>query len=151
MQKLLILFCILFVNSITQAQVVKPAAGFKAPIVTATIGKLVTGTYTVAQLKKIIDSALVLKDAKGNKYTIDKCSFLYKRKTKFEDDETGKKGTGWEYVEKILKNGAQLDSLWKTTIKNELQAGEELMFANIMADSKKGFKIPVASIILTAQ
>ncbi len=122
-----------------------------APIVSATIGKLTEGTYKVAVLKKIIDSVLVLKDAKGVKYTIDRFSFLYKRKTKFEDEQTGKKGTGWEYLEKILKNGTQLDELWKSTIKKDLQAGEQLIFASIMADTKKGYKIPVKTIILTAE
>jgi hypothetical protein len=150
--RILFLAITFFAVATLQAQT-KPAAKpvGKAPIVTASIGKLGQGTYSIALLKTIVDSALVLKDAKGVKYSIDKCSFLYKRKLTHKDDETGKTSTTWEYAEKILKNGAQLDAMWKTTIKSELKKGEQLIFSNILADSKRGFKIPVATIILTAE
>jgi hypothetical protein len=52
---------------------------------------------------------------------------------------------------KELRNGEQLDSFWKTTIKEDLQEGEELIFEKILADSKKGYKIPVKGLIIVVK
>ncbi len=129
----------------------KPVVKSKIPVVKAYLGTFASGTYTIAQLKLIVDNALILKDDKGNIYPIKNCSFLYKRKMIDKDETTGKTNIKWEYNEKILKAGEQLDEFWRKTIKEELQEGEELIFGRIMADSKKGYSIPVANISFVAK
>jgi hypothetical protein len=150
MQKLIVLMLLSFLSVASVAQTTtgtKPATTkSKIPVVKAYWGTYTSGTYTIAQLKNIIDNALILKDDKGTVYTLKRCSFLYKRKLVNKDDETGVTTTTWEYAEKILKNGAQLDDQWKKTLKEEMKEGEEFIFGAIVADSKKGYVIPVSNI-----
>jgi hypothetical protein len=154
--KLFVFVLLIIVQINATAQGVKPTkpavAKTKVPTIKATIAGVGSGTYSPAVAKIMIDSNLVLKDESGKKYPIYKCSFLYKRRMEYKDDESGGDvKTSWEYLENVLKNNAQLDDLWRKTIKNDLKKGEQLIFENILADSQKGYMIQVKSIILTIQ
>jgi hypothetical protein len=129
----------------------KPIAKGPAAKLTATIAGLSTGTYGLGAAKIMIDSSLVLKDEKGKKYPISRCTFMYKRKNTYEDEITGEKKVSWEYLSKELRNNEQLDEFWRKTIKEDLKKGEELIFERILGDSQKGYMIPVKGIIITVQ
>jgi hypothetical protein len=126
----------------------KPAIKGKVPVVTASLGGMQSGTYGVGAGKILIDSALVLKDEKGRTYAISRCSFMYKRKMVHVDESSGEKvvKTSWEYLAKELRNNEQLDDFWRSTIKEDLKSGEELIFGNIMADTKQGYMVPVKTL-----
>jgi hypothetical protein len=157
--KLVFLMLLLSIQMISLAQggvkpkpVVKPTiVKSKVPTLTASLAGMQTGTYGVGAAKLMIDSNLVLKDENGKKYPIFKCSFLYKRKMVYKDEESGETKTTWEYLENVLKNNAQLDSFWRQTIKGDLKPGEELLFEGILADSQKGYMIPVKGITITVK
>jgi hypothetical protein len=124
----------------------------KQPILTATIANMTTGTYGVGAAKIMIDSMLTIKDEKGVKYTINRCYFNYKRKISYKNDETGEVTTRYEYLEKELKNNEQLDELWRQTIKEDLQKGEQLIFEKILVNAKKGgVVIPVKSLVISVK
>ena len=123
----------------------------KVPTVKATIANMVTGTYSVAAIKILVDSNLVITDEKGKRYSFAKCSFLYKRKMTYTDENTGEKKVTWEYLNKELRNNEQLDAFWRTTIKQDLKKDEALIFEKILVDSGKGYMLTTQGIILTAQ
>lgn len=129
----------------------KPIVKGKVPVITASIGGMTSGKYGVGAAKILIDSNLVLKDEKGQKYVINRCSFMYKRKMTYTDEESGQKRITWEYLAKELRNGEQLDKFWRDTIKEDLKVGEELIFEKILADSKKGYMIPVKGLSITVK
>ncbi len=153
--KILQLIILLSLTTLLHAQVTKPLnkplAKQKVPTVTAYIGGNVSGTYNVAAAKVMIDSALVIKDEKGKSYSIYKFTFLYKRRMEYTDEDTREKIVTWEYLSKELRNNEQLDELWRTTIKQDLKKGEQLLFEGILADSKKGYMLVAKSIIITIQ
>jgi hypothetical protein len=142
---------ILMHTGIYSQEVRKPVTKGKVPVITASIGGLTTGSYSLATVKSIIDSALVLKDAAGKKYPVNRCSFLYKRKLSFKDEETGETKITWEYVNKELRNNAPLENYYKAILKEDLKKGEALIFGKILADSQKGYMVPVKEIVITVQ
>lgn len=154
MKRLLLLPLFLFVFLLGHAQsrpkpAVKPAtpvAKGPVPKVAASVGGKTSGNIELSTAKVIIDFPLLLKDDKGNVYPVKQCTFVYKRMTTFEEEMTGEKKTGWEYLVKELRNNEQLDEFWRTEVKETLQKGEELYFQKILADSKKGYLIPVTGL-----
>ena len=130
----------------------KPAAApAKGPVpkIKASVAGKEGGAVDLSVAKAVIDFPLLLKDEKGNVYPVKQCTFVYKRIRTFEDEFTQEKKTGWEYLVKELRNNEQLDDFWKTEIKETLQKGEELHFQKILADSKKGYLVPVKGIVFT--
>jgi hypothetical protein len=153
--KYIIFITLSFLSFFGQAQkpVAKPKPITKgpAPKLTATIAGLSTGIYGSGAAKIMIDSSLVLRDEKGKKYPISRCTFMYKRKNTYEDEITGEKKVTWEYLAKELRNNEQLDEFWRKTIKEDLKKGEELIFERILGDSQKGYMIPVKGLTITVQ
>ncbi len=133
--------------------VVKPVITTKGkiPKITASIGNMFGGTYDVAVAKNLIDNNLLLKDENGKLYKISRCSFLYKRKMVYTDEDTKEKRITYEFLSKELRNNEQLDEFWKKIIKEELKKGEELIFEKILADSGSGYMIQVKGLTLTVQ
>lgn len=151
-----LLFLFTFVTAQTRpatkpaAKPVKPVAApiAKGPVpkVLASLGGKAGGDIELSTARVLIDFPLLLKDDKGNVYPIKQCTFVYKRISTFEEERTGEKKTGWEYLVKELRNNDQLDEFWRTEVKESLQKGEEIHFQKILADSKKGYLIPVTGI-----
>ena len=127
-----------------------PKPTFKQNTLITSIGNQ-TGLLTLnaAQAKQLIDSALTVKDATGKSYFISRATFSYKRKLVYVDEDTQKKNISWEYLSKELRNGEQLDAFWRSSIKEDLKKGEELLFEKILVDTKKGVMLPAKSIIIT--
>lgn len=145
----LLFLCILATAQRTPAKpATKPAVPAKGPVprVQASVGGKSGGDIELSTARVLIDFPLLLKDDKGNVYPVKQCTFVYKRITTFEEEYTGQKRTGWEYLVKELRNNDQLDEFWRTEVKESLQKGEELHFQKILADSKKGYLIPVTGI-----
>lgn len=153
--KRLLLLPLLFLFIVVSAQTrpatrpaAKPTAPAKGPVpkVQASIGGKSGGDIELSTARLLVDFPLLLKDDKGNVYPVKQFTFVYKRITSFEEEYTGQKKTGWEYLVKELRNNEQLDEFWRTEVKESLQKGEELHFQKILADSKKGYLIPVTGI-----
>lgn len=116
------------------------------PVVTASVAGKTGGKIDSAFAKLMLDFPLLLKDDKGNVYAIKQFTFIYKRKNTFEDEITGRTGFTYEWLATEMRNNEQLDDFWRTSVKESLKYGEEIHFEKILADSKKGYSIPVAGI-----
>jgi hypothetical protein len=124
----------------------KPAA---APKVVASIANLNGGNIPLSVAQSLLDSALVVRDEKGNRYPLYKFTFMYRRTNTFKDEFTEQEQTAYEWLSIDLTNNKQLDELWRNSVKETLQPGEEIYFEKIIADSKKGFLLPAKSIKFT--
>jgi hypothetical protein len=125
---------------------VKPIAKGPVPKIQASLGGKDGGAIDLTVARVMIDFPLLLKDEKGAVYPVKQCTFVYKRIRSFDDEVSGEKKFGWEYLVKDLRNNEQLDEFWRTEVRESLQKGEEIHFQKILADSKKGYLIPVKGI-----
>jgi hypothetical protein len=117
------------------------------PKVKAFWGKFSAGTYNQTILSTLLDSAnLYLVDEKGVAYTPIKYSFSFKQRREYTDEVTEQKLVTYDYLTNDLKNGQNLDTLWRSRVKEDMKDGDEIIFENILADSKRGFAVRVESI-----
>ena len=92
----------------------------------------------VAQAKAILAQRLTIQDEKGKKsYAIQSYQFLYKKRVVTED-EAGNPQPTTTLVSKQFYNGDSLPTTWIASMREELLAGEELYFFDIIVKDEKG-------------
>ena len=135
------LFCILLINS-ADAQLkknkVNTAKGIKPPKLITWLGEYRdTVSLPVNEAERIIALPLKVGDKSDAFYTISSFRLIYKKKNKFEDDETGKISTTSTAVSRLFRS-TPLPELWLNTIREQLHQGEELYFFDIIAKDTQG-------------
>lgn len=115
----------------------KPAAGSGTTITKlrfrSTWGIFLSDSIPRPEIVKLLDSALVVRDEKNNKYPVVSFDFTYENKEFYLNDTTGKPGVYTEYVGDSFK-GDKLPALWVTRIKELLDKGEVFYFDNIIVN-----------------
>ena len=92
----------------------------------------------VAQAKAILAQRLTIQDEKGKKtYAIQSYQFLYKKRVVTED-EAGNPQPTTTLVAKQFYNGDPLPATWIASMREEMLAGEELYFFDIIVKDDKG-------------
>jgi hypothetical protein len=92
----------------------------------------------VAQAKAILGQRLTIQDEKGKKtYAIQSYQFLY-RKRVVTEDEAGNPQPATSLLAKQFYNGDSLPAAWVATMREEMLAGEELYFFDIIVKDDKG-------------
>ena len=92
----------------------------------------------VAQAKAILAQRLTIQDEKGKKsYAIQSYQFLYKKRVVTED-EAGNPQPTTTLVSKQFYNGDPLPTTWIASMREEMLAGEELYFFDIIVKDDKG-------------
>ena len=119
--------------------VVTPIPKFKPPVVKTYLGKYEGGKAicTAEEGRQIIVQPLKVADDKNNSYVISSYQFAYKRLGVTEDEETGKTSPAKDMVAQRFTE-TPLPEIWKTNITEQLHAGEELYFFDIIARDKQG-------------
>ena len=122
---------------------VKPGAKAKTviPKVNISIGGLKGGDITPETLAKIVDSALVAKDENTNTYSIVRFRLFYKFKSTYQDEESGQKKSSDDMRTSDFTNTSVLPELWRESIKDNIQKGDEMILDNIIVVLKNGSKI----------
>ncbi len=107
-----------------------------------------SSTVTIDQAKEFIGSSLKVTDDKNNILTVTYYQFLYKRKAVNEDENTGKL-TPTTSIASDYFTSTPLPEKWISIIKEELIAGEELYFFDVIAKDSQGhpFYAPNIKII----
>lgn len=108
-----------------------------------TWGIYLSDTLPRPEMLKLLDSALVVRDEKNNKYPVVSFDFTYEKKEPYLNDTTGKPGFYTEAIGESFK-GSKLDTLWSNTIKRSLARGEVLYFNNILVNytGNKLYRVP---------
>ncbi len=144
--KKLFLFSLLFIvlTAFTQNN---PAPATALPHITITMGGFKGGDITSDILSRIIDSALIARDEKGNKYNIVRFRSIYKFKSSYEDSETGQRKITNDMRVNDFKDTNIMSELWRQSIKDNIARGDEMVLDNIIVQLKNGSKImaPVVS------
>lgn len=99
----------------------------------STWGIFLSDSIPRPEIVKLLDSALVVRDEKNNKYPVVSFDFTYENKEFYLNDTTGKPGIYTEYVGDSFK-GDKLPALWVTRIKELLDRGEVFYFDNIIVN-----------------
>jgi hypothetical protein len=119
------------------APVKKPAASAGTTITKlrfrSTWGIFLSDSIPRPEIVKLLDSALVVRDEKNNKYPVVSFDFTYENKEFYLNDTTGKPGIYTEYIGDSFK-GDKLPALWVTRIKEMLDKGEVFYFDNIIVN-----------------
>lgn len=99
----------------------------------STWGIFLSDSIPRSEITKLLDSAIVVRDEKNNKYPVVSFDFTYENKEFYLNDTTGKPGIYTEYVGDSFK-GDKLPVLWVTRIKELLDKGEVFYFDNIIVN-----------------
>ena len=97
----------------------------------STWGIFLSETLPRPELLNLLDSSLVVRDEKNNKYPVVSFDFTYEKKEAYLNDTTGKPAIATEFVGDSF-NGDKLPAFWSTRIKETLSKGEVLYFDNII-------------------
>lgn len=141
-------FCILFFatanTGIAQTKPVKPATQpivqkFKPPKLYTSLGakKDTLITASINETTALINQAITVTDDKKGVYTVSSYQCLYKRKAVTEDEETGKVSPTTSIVVQRFTT-TPLSEIWRTTISQQLKAGEEITFFDIVVKDGQG-------------
>lgn len=110
----------------------------KPPKMFSSIGVLKDSSVApVDQVKALIGSPLMVKDAQNQPYTITYYRVIYTRRAFTEDEKTGKISPIKTQVSETFTQ-TPLSRIWIKILREELQAGEELYFLDIIAKDKAG-------------
>jgi hypothetical protein len=110
----------------------------KPPKMFTTIGVLKDSSVApVDQVKALIGSPLMVKDAQNQPYTITYYRIIYTRRAYTEDEKTGKISPIKTQVSEEFTQ-TPLSRIWLKILKEELLPGEELHFLDIIVKDKSG-------------
>lgn len=95
------------------------------------------------EVLKILDSALVVRDHKNNKFPVVSFDFIYEAKEAYVNDTTSQVGFYTETTGDMFK-GDRLSELWSKRLKETIQKGESLIFSNIIIQYTEGtfYRVP---------
>ena len=108
-----------------------------------TFGNLTSGSFAPEQLKKNIDSALIVKDKKGTKYPVVRFRINYSFTNSFRDSETELLKKVRDFRAADFYDTAFLSTNWAESIKDNAKKGDELLFNFIMIRQPNGKKLLV--------
>ena len=141
--KYVMLLTVLFNCSVVLAQnptpgVTKPIQKFTPPKLTTTIG-IRSDSVTVfrEEAVQLVTLPLRVTDEKKNVYTISSYRFMYRRRAVTEDEATGKVTPIVSNVSDLFRE-TPLPARWKNIIVEQIRAGEELYFFDIIAKDAQG-------------
>ena len=141
MKNLLILSLFGFLTITGFSQTGKPAPKFQAFLAGSKGGDM-----PVSEIKRIIDSGLVVKDEKGLSYPVARFTVGYRFTSSYEDEASGEKKTTNDFRSQEYSDENKMSELWRESVKDNIKPGDELLLFNIMVRLKNGKKMLVNQI-----
>jgi len=141
-----VLFSLLAFSTIVVAQKPKPVKAKETPVQKVVLPKLKIAlgsrsdsvlTVSVDETIDLINKPLTVTDDKKAVYAIASYQCLYRRKAVTEDEESGKVSPVSSMVAQTFKT-TPLSAIWIKTISEQLKAGEEIFFFDIVVKSADG-------------
>ena len=122
--------------------------GTKPPVVFTYLGDHKdSAAITVEEAKYLLKQPLKFRDSKGNEYKVSSYMFVYKRLVASETED------GRKYIEPSslgkLFTENPLPQIWAENVAEQLHAGEELLFADVIVKPKTGPVFYAKKLILT--
>jgi hypothetical protein len=142
-KNILVLFCLLSFTAGAMAQKPKPKPSstqkFVLPKLKTSLGSRSDSIITVSvdEAIQLVNQPLSVTDAKKAVYTISSYQCMYKRKGVTEDEVSGKVTPITSPVANSFKT-TPLSAIWIKTISEQLKAGEEIFFFDIVVKNTEG-------------
>jgi hypothetical protein len=149
-KQIIALFSLLLVANIAMAQKPKPAAKpktttvqkFKPPKLKSALGNRSDSIVKVSvdEAVQLVTLPLKITAANGdtkNTYTITSYQCMYKRKGVTEDEQSGKVSPTTNVVADLFRT-TPLPEIWKKIITEQLKAGEEIFFFDVVVKDTQG-------------
>ena len=135
--KIFLFLVLLAAGTQLQAQT-KPVAKYKVPKLYTQLGSLRDSvSISVSEAENIIAQPLKIFDDKKGVYTISSYQFLYRKRGVTENEETGKVTPITSIVSSRFKI-TPLPDTWLTQVREQVKAGEELFFFDVIAKDAQG-------------
>jgi hypothetical protein len=141
------LFSLLLVANFTMAQKPKPATKpaattvqkFKPPKLKIALGNRSDSVVKVSvdEAVQLVTLPLTITDDKKSVYTISSYQCMYKRKGVTEDEQSGKVSPTTSVVADLFKT-TPLPDIWKKIIAEQVKAGEEILFFDVVVKDTQG-------------
>jgi hypothetical protein len=153
-KNIVVLFCLLSVTALVTAQKPKPAVTQKLvlPKLKTALGNRSDSIVTVSvdAAIQLVSQSLAVSDDKKGVYKISSYQCMYKRKGVTENEETGKVSPITTTVVNSFKT-TPLSAIWIKTISEQLKAGEEIFFFDIVVKNAEGRLMFAPNIKLVVQ
>ncbi|CAN5854253.1 hypothetical protein BH11BAC4_BH11BAC4_17220 [soil metagenome] len=149
--------CCFFVSAgqaqkpVAKKPVITPVKKYRQPKLYTTLGSYKdSSNVPVDQVLNIINLPLKIVDDKKIEYTITSYQFLYKRRVVTEDEQSGKVSPA-SSISSGRFTTSPLPELWINTIGQNLIAGEELYFFDVIAKDVQGRVMVASSLKIMVQ
>jgi hypothetical protein len=140
--KSVLLFILILACTVTHAQQ-KPKTAPSPVKYTVSLGGYPNADVSADVFKKIIDSALTVRDSKGNTYPITRFRINYTFAAIFTDSETQQKKDFKDFRVSDFYDTNTLSEVWRGSIKDNAKKGDQVLINNIIIMLKDGKKLMV--------
>lgn len=143
-KKLLLLACLIFIGMESNSQPPKPtpAAASKKLVLTPKFGAYTDSSKPFAtDLKQIMKAELRVTDNTGTVWTIVTYRLGWRKKEMSDDYKTGQRKTVNTFNAVTVDNSGKIPEGWQKELSENLQAGEQLLFEEIIAQDPKTKKM----------
>jgi hypothetical protein len=129
-----------FISSVTGQSATKTAQTSKAPQYRVSWGGYAGGNINAEQFKKLVDSPLVVKDGKGNKYAITRFRINYSFLSTYKDSESQMMQSIRDLRVFDFYDTPTLSEVWRASIRDNAKKGDSILINNIIIRQKNGKK-----------
>jgi hypothetical protein len=128
---------------------VQTFAKYKVPKLHTYLGSYKDSTgISVIDATNLITTPLKIVDDKKNVYSISSYQFLYKKKGVTEDEQT-ERTSPVTTISSARFKASPLPAIWINTIQQQLKAGEEMYFFDVIAKDAQGRVMYAPNLKLT--
>ncbi|XVJ65470.1 MAG: hypothetical protein HEQ40_04640 [Lacibacter sp.] len=108
------------------------------------------GTIPLELVLNMIDSTIWVIDGSKMKLSISRFMLVYRSRDRFEDEQTGEIKTRYNNTSVNIKNAGVPEEKWRKMLYENLKAGDEIWFTDIIVKDKRGnfFKAPDLKVVV---
>lgn len=140
MKNLFILIVFTGLYSFAAGQNTKPAQSSSSPKLSVTWGGYGQGNINSEEFKKIVDSAITVKDEKGSKYPITRFRINYFFLSTYKDSESQMVNSIRDLRVFDFYDTPVLTDIWRASIRDNAKKGDTILINNIIVRLKNGKK-----------
>jgi hypothetical protein len=140
MKNLFILIAFTGLYSFATGQNTKPEQSSKSPKLKVSWGGYAQGNINAEEFKKIVDSAITVKDEKGNKYPITRFRINYIFLSTYKDSESQMVKSVQDLRVFDFYDTPSLTDVWRASIRDNAKTGDTILINNLIVKLKNGKK-----------
>jgi len=127
--------------TMTHAQVKTSPA--KPAVYTVTLGGFRDANIPAVLFKRIVDSAITVRDDKGNRYPVLRFRINYTFSSTFKDSETQKQKTIRDFRAADFYDTDRLSEVWAASLRDNAKKDDEVIINHVIIRLRNGKKLMV--------